>query len=107
MEGNSLVEQINKDLSLQLRSSFTEEDLIAALAEYMNHLIQNNFSELVRLLYRIDVSEKALKHLLQTHPNADAGRIIAALIIERQKQKIASRSAHKSDYLNIPPDERW
>lgn len=107
MEVHSLVEQINKDLSLQFRSSFKEEDLIVALAEYMNHLIQHDFSELVRLLYRIDVSEKALKHLLQTNPNADAGRIIAALIIERQKQKIASRSAHKSDYLNIPPDERW
>lgn len=104
---HTLVEQINKDLSLQLRSSFTEEDLIVALAEYMNHLIQHYFSELVRLLYRIDVSEQALKNLLQTHPNADAGRIIAVLIIERQKQKIASRSAHKSDHLNIPPYERW
>jgi len=37
----------------------------------------------VQLLYRIDVSEAKLKYILQAHPNEDAGKLIAAVVIER------------------------
>ena len=54
-------------------------DLIA----FINDCIQHDFNKLVQLLYRIDVSEAKLKFILQAHPNEDAGKLIAAVVIER------------------------
>ncbi len=59
----------------QLSSS----DLIA----YINDCINHDFNKLVQLLYRIDVAENKLKTILQSNPNEDAAKLIAAVIIER------------------------
>lgn len=53
------------------------------LVNLINELIKNDFSQLVQLLYRIDVSEAKLKNVLHTHPNEDAAKIISSLIVER------------------------
>ena len=53
------------------------------LAVAINELIKNDFSRLVQILYRIDVSEAKLKNILQTHPNEDAGKLIAQVIMDR------------------------
>lgn len=53
------------------------------LEEAINDLIKNDFSKLVQILYRIDVSEAKLKNILNTHPNEDAGKLIAQVIAER------------------------
>ena len=49
----------------------------------INELIKNDFSRLVQILYRIDVSEAKLKNILQAYPNEDAGKLIAAVVLER------------------------
>ena len=67
------------ELSIQALEKLSPEDLANAI----NELIKNDFSKLVQLLYRIDVSEAKLKYILQTHPNEDAGKLIAAVVIER------------------------
>ena len=77
------------------------------LADYINRLIFSDFSKLVYILYRIDVSEQKLKLILQEHPNEDAGLIIAQLIIERQHQKAESRKKFNIDSKDIPEDEKW
>jgi hypothetical protein len=53
------------------------------LEEFINDCIKTDFSRLVQLLYRIDVSEQKLKIILQASPNEDAGKLIAAVIVER------------------------
>lgn len=53
------------------------------LEQAINELIKNDFSRLVQILYRIDVSEAKLKYILNTHPNEDAGKLIAQVVIER------------------------
>lgn len=63
-------------LALEKLSSSELETLI-------NDLIKEDFSKLVQLLYRIDVSEEKLKNLLKEHPNEDAGKLIAQIVIER------------------------
>ena len=55
----------------------------AQLEEFINECIKTDFSRLVQLLYRIDVSEQKLKTILQANPNEDAGKLIAAVIVER------------------------
>ena len=76
------------------------------LAEAVNRLLNNNFEKLVSILYRIDVSEEKLKMVLKENPGADAGNIIADLIIERQLQKIKSRKKPASND-SIPDEEKW
>jgi hypothetical protein len=77
------------------------------LAEKINTMINHDFGTLVQLLYRIDVNETKLRRLLEGNVRQDAGMIIAALIIERQWQKIESR--RKSDGATDPAgeEERW
>lgn len=77
------------------------------LAAYINELINTNFLQLVNWLYRLDVSEQKLKTLLAAQPNADAGFIIADMIIERQMQKIKSRKEFKGNATEIPENEKW
>ena len=67
------------ELTIQALEKLAPEDLANAI----NELIKNDFSKLVQLLYRIDVSEAKLKYILQANPNEDAGKLIAAVVIER------------------------
>lgn len=77
------------------------------LAEKINALIKNDFNFLVQILYRIDVNEARLKQVLKENPNEDAGKIIAALLIERQLQKINSRKQFKQKDDNFSEEEKW
>lgn len=78
------------------------EQMAACIDEY----IQHDFEKLVQLLYRLDVSEVKLKNILAAHPYEDAGKLIAALIIERQLEKIRSKEIYKQND-NIPEKDRW
>jgi hypothetical protein len=108
------MEQINKDLIPILRQSMeidlpeniSFELLKKRLSSHINFLIQSDFQKLVSILYRVDVSESKLKHLLKENQGFDAANIITDLIIERQLQKIRSRQEYRKDE-NISDDEKW
>ena len=76
------------------------------LAGKINELLTTDFQKLIAILYRVDVSESNLKKLLQENPAADAGLIIADLMIERQLQKNKSKKETKINN-DIPDDESW
>ena len=82
------------------------EELHSALANYLNQLITSDFSRLISLLYRLDISENKLKELLAHQEQASAGDIIAAMIIERQLQKIESKRRFRSND-KIDEAEKW
>jgi len=65
----------------------------------INELIKNDFSKLVQILYRIDVSEAKLKNILNSNPNEDAGKLIAQVIVDRLE---ATKKARAS--FNINPN---
>lgn len=69
-------------------------DLIA----YINDCINHDFNKLVQLLYRIDVSEQKLKNILQSHPNEDAAKLIAAVIVERLAATKAARARFTANH---------
>ncbi len=77
------------------------------LVAHINQLISRDFAKLVYLLYAVDVSEKKLKQLLAEHPNEDAGKLIALLILERQEQKKKSREQFKQNEQDIPEEDKW
>lgn len=107
MENKELVLQLNKELVIDLPEKISSEELQRQLISYINGLIQNHFEKLVSLLYRIDVSEAKIKSLLQQHPGDDAGKIIAALIIERQLEKIKTRQQFSQRDTNFDEEEKW
>lgn len=82
------------------------EGLRSSLAAVINRLIINDFSRLISLLYRLDISEQKLKNLLSLSVDNTAGNIIADMIIERQLQKIESRKKFTSN-SSFSDEERW
>ena len=82
------------------------QDIRDRLIVWINDLLLNDFSRLVSLLYRVDVSEQKLKNLLQQNTQTDAAVLIADLLIERQLEKIKWRNAFKGNN-GIPDDDRW
>lgn len=77
------------------------------LVAYINELIAKDFAKLVYLLYAVDVSEKKLKQILAEHPNEDASKLIAVLLLERQEQKRKSREQFKQPEQDISEEDKW
>ncbi len=84
-----------------------QEDLLNALATQIRLWINHDFERLVRFLYRLDVQEDKLRRILKDHPDEDAGRLIAKLIVDRQLQKIAFRKSWTEQQTSIDPAEAW
>ena len=85
--------------------NYTYSQLLHDLSKEINFLITHNFPLLISLMYRLDISEKKVKVLLSQAGNTPAGEIIAALIIERQLQKIEARQSFKSN--DVCDEEKW
>ncbi len=65
------------------------------LSTLISNLLDSDLQGLLSLLYRIDVSEQKVKAILATANTGEIAEQIAALIIERQIQKVISRRAYK------------
>jgi hypothetical protein len=83
-----------------------QEILRNKLIQYIHQLLVHDFNRLVQLLYRVDVSEQKLKELLHKNEATDSAVIISDLLIERQQQKIKTKSSFRKSG-NIPDDEKW
>lgn len=90
-----------------LKESISEEDLVKRLAAIVESWIEKDFNHLVEILYRVDINEKVLKDKLNNAAIGDTGEIIARLLLERQKQKLALRNRLHFSKEDIPEDERW
>ena len=89
------------ELSLLNLETYSKEKLI----DYLNEFINHDFSKVVQLLYRIDVSEAKLKKVLHENPNEDAAHLIADLIIERIAIAKKARASFSRDNNNASNDE--
>jgi hypothetical protein len=76
------------------------------LVDAVNKLVVNDFSALIQILYRLDVSEEKIRVALANNPNNDAADLIAKLLLERQVQKLESRKAFRQKG-EPEEDERW
>ncbi len=107
-----LISDINQSLEISLPASISKEELREKLAAHINYLINHDFEKLVFYLYRIDVNEKKMRHLLDQREGENAAILIADLIIDRQLEKIKSRQ--QSDSYRTPQrdndideNEKW
>jgi hypothetical protein len=98
--------ELGETMELRLPDTVSYELLEELLAQRLETLISHHFQQFVFLLYRIDVPENQIRDILDSDAGAGAYRKIAALLIERQLQKIKSRETFKTD----PPEdeeEKW
>jgi hypothetical protein len=84
----------------------TYDALFDALCNRLKYMINDDFSGLLQILYRLDISENKLRDLISTDLGKPASEVIAHLIIERQLQKVESRKMFKPS-TDIPEDEKW
>ena len=100
---NEIVHIVNDSFALQSN----ETNLVEFLTQKINFLIVNDFNKLIYILYRADINEQKLNKLLAENKKEDAGKIIAALFIQRQLEKIKSREESKSNNTHNSDEERW
>ena len=100
---NEIVHIVNDSFNIQSN----ETNFVAFLTEKINFLIVNDFNKLIYILYRADINEQKLNKLLAENKKEDAGKIIAALFIQRHLEKIKSRHDHKANAENDSEEERW
>ncbi|MFA9205661.1 MAG: hypothetical protein ACEQR6_03175 [Burkholderiaceae bacterium] len=89
------------ELNLLTLEKLTSSDLETII----NDLIKEDFSKLVQMLYRIDVSEAKLKNILQANPNENAGKLIAQVVIERLSATKKARESFSTKPPIIEDDE--
>jgi len=96
---NTLKNQLQK--SLQLRPDLvenvnSEEELLNLIELLVQELVDSDFESLLRLLYRIDVNENKVKKAIDFTGPEKASLSIAKLILEREKEKAASREKYST-----------
>lgn len=92
---------VQKPLSIQEKNDVRQQ-----LVLYINQLLVEDFPNLVQLLYRVDISEKKLKLLLQENKDTDAAEIITDLLIKRQEEKQRMKEEFRKND-KIEDDEKW
>jgi hypothetical protein len=95
---DQLLRQLEKDLALEfdsLHCQFEKENLFQKLHDLISPIveknIQQNFSNFMNTIYRIDVSEQKINHALQNKSSSDYAHVITELILQKEMQKIITR----------------
>ncbi len=80
----------------------------AILELKVKDLLAHDFNLLVSLLYRLDVSDERISATLANHPQADAAKLLTALILEREQEKTKARNTISfSDPDDSFSEEKW
>ena len=99
--------QIAANTTLAIPDHITYEQLESLLAARLETMINEDFQQFVLLLYKIDVSENKVRQILADDTTAAVYKKIAALLIERQQQKIISRKTFTRPANDDDGEERW
>jgi hypothetical protein len=88
-----------KELSVDKESLITERELIEALTERVEWMLDNQLDLLLSLLYRLDVLEVDIQAVL-SKKDVSPAKDLAMLIIERQKKKLETREKYRTKGFN-------
>lgn len=94
------------DLDLS-KPGATESDVLALLAARIEEMLTHEPDLLMSLLYRNDVEEKAILRALQPSPDESVPAALARLVLERHKQRSASKKNTAPPPSDIPEGWEW
>ncbi len=102
---NQSTELIVKDFELEKQTSdeMSEEEFFVLLSKKIAYMIEYQLDMLLSLMYRLDIDEHKINAVLMPNSLVRAEVGLAHLVIERQKQRVAS----KNRYQSPPIDEEW
>ena len=75
----------------------SEDELLDILTSQVEYLMDRRLDYLLSLLYRLDVLEPKIKAVLYNQEIIAPARGLARLILDRQKERVATRSKYKSE----------
>ncbi len=87
---------IINSFEMELSEGISESELETMLAERVEFLLANQLEFFFATMYRMDVSEPKIQEALDAQDEKPS-LIIARLIIQRQKEKQASRMKYRSE----------
>ena len=90
-EAGSLLQR-SFELTVSADDGMELKEVRRVLIEKIKFLLDHDFEKLISILYRIDVPEEKAKRALATSPEKNPADVLADLIIERQVQKVKSRT---------------
>ena len=100
MEANNALQDLQNEWGIEAPQLVSEASILAQLAKRVVYLLDNEPDHFIRLMYRLDISEKKLAAITG---QPDAAEQVARLIYDRQLQKIASRAHFRNS--NKPDDD--
>ncbi|MCB0664404.1 MAG: hypothetical protein KDC80_01215 [Saprospiraceae bacterium] len=101
---SSLDEDLYDLMQNQIPDSSVEDPnqdrLLDFMTERIEALMADQFETLMSMMYRLDVSEAKLRNALAPDNPENPARSLARLIIQRQKQRVATRDKYKQNSLD-------
>ena len=91
------IEIIPKEFQPEDWDSLDEGALYEMILNRVNELLETDIDLLMSYLYRLDVEEYKINRALSLNALLPANEGIAALILERQKQRIMTKKKFKQD----------
>ena len=78
-------------------SGISEDELLDILTSQVEYLMDRRLDYLLSLLYRLDILEPKIKAVLHNQEIIAPARGLAKLILDRQKERVATRTKYKTE----------
>jgi hypothetical protein len=95
-------ELIYHDLNIENNRELSEDQWLEIITDRVSWLLENDKDLLLSYLYRLDIEEQKIDKALTPFEEDPAHIGLAKLILDRQKQRIATKQKYKVD-----PIEGW
>lgn len=99
---NSLYNNLIRDLSIEHEDELSEEAFLEILTRRVTDMMAQDIDLLMSYLYRLDIEESKINAALEFDAVLPANQGLAKLILERQKERVATKKKFKQD-----PIEGW
>ena len=101
-EQNPGFDPIYNELNVDRSKQWTEDELLQLISERVAWFLENDKDLLLSYLYRLDIDMKQIAEVLSRAGEEAAHIALGRLILERQKQRMATREKYRVD-----PIEGW
>jgi len=94
-------QSIQEDFSLapsELENTDAWESLEKHVARIVSYMMDQNMGEFLNMLYIMDVSEDKIKRAIYDSESEEVSLAVAAIIIEREKQKVITRAVYQETH---------
>ncbi|MBK9254207.1 MAG: hypothetical protein IPM42_01830 [Saprospiraceae bacterium] len=97
---NDSFESIYRELSINSETHFSEDDFLDFIAEKVSYYLEADHDLLLSYLYRLDINEQKVSKALELSEEDPPHVGIAKLILERQKQRMATKLKYRQDPIS-------